>query len=153
MHCLHMSIMKLMKPVKNAVAFVIYNKDRSKFLAVKRPPDDKDLPDVWGLPAGSLLDGEAFEKALLRSGREKLGVGLGIVKLIGSGDIERKNYVLHMKEYEVKIVRGEPKVPQPVEGVTQYLAWKWAVADELKEAAQKGSLCSRLYLSSLNQEW
>lgn len=142
-----------MKPIRHSIAYITYNKDRSKFLAVKRPSDDKDLPDVWGLPAGSLKNDETFEETVLRSAREKLGVGLKIVKLIGEGNIERENYILHMKEYEVEIIQGEPQVPQPVEGVTQYQSWKWATPNELTESARKGSLCSRLYLSSTNQKW
>src|SRR5262249_28965243 len=39
------------------------------------PSTDEDLPDVWGLPAGSLRVGETFEACVVRSGREKLGVG------------------------------------------------------------------------------
>lgn len=54
----------IMKPVKYAVAFVIYNQDHTKFLIVKRPADDPDLPNVWGLPAGSVKDDETFEECL-----------------------------------------------------------------------------------------
>ena len=137
-----------MKPLKKAIAFVIYNKDRTRFLAVKRPADDEDLPNLWGLPAGSLKSGETFEKAVLRSGKEKLGVELRILKMIGEGEIERDKYVLHMREYEAEIIQGRPKVPQPVRGVTQYRDWKWATPEELKEAAEKGSLCSRIFLGN-----
>lgn len=142
---------RIMKPIKNAISYVIYNKDR-KFLSVKRPDDDIDLPGMWGLPAGNVKDGETFEEAVLRSGRQKLGVELRIAKYINEGELERKDYILHMKLYEAEIVHGEPSVPQQAEG-TQYQAWKWAAADDIKETAQKGSLCCRLYLSSINQKW
>jgi len=142
-----------MKAVKNAISYVIYNENRTKFLAVQRPADDADLPNVWGLPAGSVRKSETPEEALLRSGREKLGVRLRIIKLINEGNIERAAYILHMSDYEVKVVSGEPKVPQPVKGVTQYKEWKWATPDDIKEAARKGSLCSRLYLQSINKTW
>ena len=141
-----------MKPMRNAISYVIYNKDKSKFLSVKRPEDDNDLPNVWGLPAGNVKDGESFEQAVLRSGKEKLGVELEIEDIVDEGDIERNNYVLNMKLYETKIVKGEPRVPQQAEG-TQYQDWKWATSEELKEAAQKDSLCCRLYLSGLNEKW
>lgn len=62
-----------MKPIKYAIAFIIYNRNRSKFLIVQRSSDDKDLPNVWGLPAGSVKDGETFEECVIRSGKEKLG--------------------------------------------------------------------------------
>jgi len=142
-----------MKPIKSAVAFVVYNKDKSKVLAVQRPSDDEDLPNVWGLPAGSLKDKETFEQAVLRSGKEKLGVKLKIIKQINEGKLERDKIILHMKEYEVEIEDGKPSVPQKVDGITQYQKLKWSTPDKLKEAAQKGSLCSRLYLSSIGQSW
>ena len=73
-----------------------------------------------------------------------------IVGLIAEGAIERPAFTLHMKEYEVEIVHGAPSVQQPVEGVTQYQRWKWAEPAVLTEAAYKGSLCARLFLSSSN---
>lgn len=46
------------KPIKYSITIAIYNDDRSKMLAVKRPSDDERLPDVWGLPADSLRSGK-----------------------------------------------------------------------------------------------
>ena len=138
----------MMKPTKHAIAFVVWNAGQDKVLAVQRPSNDEDLPDVWGLPAGSLRAGETFDECVVRSGKEKLGVDLRIIRTIAAGAIERTACTLHMKEYEVEIVQGEPSVPQPVEGITQYQRWQWAEPALLKEAAQKGSLCSRLFLSS-----
>jgi len=140
-------------PIKNSVSFVIYHKDRTRFLLVKRPPEEDRLPDVWGLPAGSLKEGETFEEAVIRSGREKLGVELKIVRKMGEGEIDRGDYRLRMKAYEVEIIHGEPQVPQPIRGITQYTQWKWGRPEDLVEAAQKGSLCCRLYLSSTHQSW
>jgi len=142
-----------MKLIHNSSAYVVYNYDRSKILAVQRPSDDENLPNVWGLPAGSLKEWESFEESVIRSGREKLGVELKIIKLINEGELEREKYILHMKEYEVEVIEGEPKVPQIVEGITQYQRWKWASGDILKESADKGSLCSQLYLGSVGVEW
>jgi len=136
------------KQTKHAIAFVIWNASRDKVLAVQRPSNDEDLPDVWGLPAGSLRAAETFDECVVRSGKEKLGVDLRIIRTIAAGEIERTAFTLYMKEYEVEIVQGEPSVPQPVEGITQYQRWQWAEPALLKEAAQKGSLCSRLFLSS-----
>lgn len=134
------------KPIKRSVSFAIYNNNRDRFLAVKRPSDDEDLPNVWGLPAGSLRDGETPEQAVIRAGREKLGVELKPVRFIGEGKIDRGAYILHMRDYEAEILESEPEVPQPVEGITQYQEWKWARPEDLLEAAEKGSLCSRIFL-------
>lgn len=141
------------KPTKYPIAIATYNKDRSKVLAVKRPSDDERLPDVWGLPAGSLRSGETPEDAVLRAGREKLGVELKIIKPIGEDKIEREKHLLRMKVFEAEIINGTPRVPQPVKGITQYQDWKWAIPDELKDGARKGSLCCRVFLSNLRQEW
>lgn len=135
--------------IKYSVAFAIYNSDRSRFLAVKRPADDEHLPSIWGLPAGSLKNDETPEDAVLRAGKEKLGIELKIVKPIGEDVTEREKYLLHMRLYEAEIIRGEPKVLQPVRGITQYQAWKWATPDDLIEGAKKGSLCCRIYLKRI----
>ena len=142
-----------MKSIKYAIAFVIYNQDHSKFLIVQRPSDDDNLPNVWGLPAGSVRNDETFEECVIRSGREKLGVKLKPSKFIGRNNIERDNYILHMEEYGAVIVNGEPEVPQPIEGMTQYQQWKWGESSDLKDAASKGSLCSQIYLTSVNDKW
>jgi len=140
----------MVKHTKHAIAFVIWNANRDNILTVQRPSTDEDLPDVWGLPAGSLRGGEMFEAWVVRSGREKLGVEVRIVRLIAEGEIERLACTLHMQEYEVEIVHGAPSVPQLVEGVTQYQRWKWAEPPMLAEAAQKGALCLKLFLVSRN---
>ena len=136
-----------MKPIKYAISFVIYSQDPSKFLIVQRPSDDENLPDIWGLPAGSVKDNETFKECVIRSGREKLGVELKPTKFIGRNNIERENYILHMEVYEAEIVSGEPEVPQSIQGITQYQKWRWGVSSDLKNAASKGSLCSQIYLS------
>lgn len=135
------------KPVENAISFVIYrDPGKNEFLVVKRPVDDEDLPDVWGLPAGIVREGESDEGAVLRSGREKLGVQLRIGNELNKGTTERKDYILFMKLYTAEIVSGEPAVPQNIPGVTRYQTWKWGKAEDLREAVSKGSLCCRLFI-------
>ena len=134
------------KPLKNAVALVIYASDGSRILIVKRPVDDDILPGVYGLPAGSLREGESWGEAARRAAREKLGVEISIKKEIGQDEADRGNFISRMREYEVEIVGGEPRVPQPVAGITQYSEWRWGEAKALEDAARKGSLCSKIYL-------
>ncbi|MDP1706676.1 MAG: NUDIX hydrolase [bacterium] len=141
------------KSIKHSVAFVIYNQDHTKILVVRRPLDDDNLPNIWGLPAGSLKENETFEGAVIRSAKDKLGVEVRIVKLISEGEIERNRHILHMKEFEIEIQEGDILVPQSVSGVTQYSEWKWGQPGDLIEAAQKDSLCSRLYLESVKVNW
>ena len=118
-------------------------------LAVRRPPDDEDLPDAWGLPAGSLRDGESWQDAVRRAGRDKLGVDLAVDDVLEEGEIVRSGYTLRMRLYEARIAAGEPHVPQPTAGVTQYTELDWAAPDRFEPAAAAGSLCCRLYLRTI----
>jgi ADP-ribose pyrophosphatase YjhB (NUDIX family) len=137
-------------PVRRAVSVAIRpGDDRSgEVLIVLRPPDDPDLPNVWGLPAASLRESETAEAAVLRVGREKLGVELEGPELRASGARDREGYRLVMDLYEAGIARGEPSVPQPATHVTQYAAWRWAPPQTLRPGAERGSLCCRLFLGA-----
>jgi|SRR3989339_93049 len=141
------------KLLKKTVSVVIYNSDHTRFLIVKRPTDDETLPNVWSLPATTLKEGESPDMAVARIGKDKLGVGLIIVKPIGEGQIETDKATIHMKEYEAQIIKEKPKVPQMVLGITQYQKWDWGVPEQLKEAAKKGSLSSRLLLTNQKMVW
>jgi ADP-ribose pyrophosphatase YjhB (NUDIX family) len=115
-------------------------------LVVQRPPDDDDLPNAWGLPAGSLQPGESWTQAVERAAREKLGVEVEPGALLNEGRVTRPDYVLHMRLYEASVVRGEPCVAQPERGITRYVDWTWGEPALLTPAAERGSLCSRLFL-------
>lgn len=136
--------------IKRSVSFVVRAPaDASRILAVRRPADDEDLPNAWGLPAGSLREGESWEDAVRRAGREKLGVELEPGAILDEGQLQRAGYTLHMRLYEARIVEGVPRVPQAAPGITQYSALDWATADRFVPAADAGSLCCRLYLRSV----
>src|SRR3989344_7727227 len=135
-----------MKLIKDSVAFVIYGSNRSNLLVVRRPFDDDSLPGMWGLPAGTLKEGESYSQCVLRAGREKLGVELKIVNEIGEDELDREDYFLHLIDYEATIIKGIPSVRQYVEGVTQYTDFIWSSPDILTESARNGSLCSRIFL-------
>lgn len=138
--------------IKRSVSFVIRHPDRAgHVLAVRRPPDDDDLPDAWGLPAGSLRDDESWQDAVRRAGRDKLGVELEVGDVLEEGSIERADYTLTMRLYEARIAQGTPAVPQPTPGVTQYTALDWAPPELFEPAARAGSLCCRLYLKSVDE--
>lgn len=134
------------RPVKRSVSVAIRNGER--VLVVQRPADDEDLPNAWGLPAASLREHETWQEAVVRTGREKLGVELSVADELKRGTLERGSYTLEMRLFEATIAQGTPVVPQPDASVTQYQDWKWGTADDLRPAAQRGSLCSQLYLAS-----
>lgn len=134
------------KPMKYAVSFVIPHDGGDRFLIVKRPEDDEDLPGYWGLPASSVTQGETYTDAVERAGKEKLGVTLEVTGFVGRGNIERDSYLLHMELFETGIMVGTPRVPQNGDG-TQYVEWRWGATTDLEEAARHGSLCCNLYLA------
>jgi O-6-methylguanine DNA methyltransferase len=135
--------------VRQAVSLAITDRQRpGSVLLVQRPVDDADLPDVWGLPAASLGPSEGWEDAALRAGRDKLGVELLLGGVLREGSRQRPGYRLHMRLVAASIRAGTPSVPQPDPSVTQYQAWRWGEAAELQPAAERGSLCSELFLSS-----
>jgi 8-oxo-dGTP diphosphatase len=133
--------------VKRAVSLAITDPGQpGALLLVQRPDDDEDLPGAWGLPAASLGDGESWEDAARRAGREKLGVELALHGVLQRGSLQRAGYTLDMRLYAADITTGEPQAPQAILGVTQYQAVRWGVPAALQPAAESGSLCSQLYL-------
>lgn len=144
-----------MKPTKNAVAVVIKN-ERGEFLVVKRPEnEDGPLAGVWGFPAVTLTKGETEEDAVRRVGHIKLGINLKPITKIGEKVGDRTSFVLHLSDYAAEIINDEtPSVPQTDTSITQYTDLKY-VRDPavLFPAAQKGSLCSQVYLESAGINW
>lgn len=139
--------------VKRSVSVAVFEPGGDRLLTVRRPPDDDELPGLWGLPAASLAPGESHREAVERVGRDKLGATLAPGDVLAEGSTERPSYRLEMRLYGGRIVSGRPAVPQPVEGVTQYVAWEWAPPDRLRASARRGSLCSRLCLEHLGVRW
>jgi hypothetical protein len=136
-------------PARNVRSVAVAIRDATRpgaLLLVQRPPDDADLPDAWGLPAASLRAGESWVDAARRAGRDKLGVELEVGTERNRGTTRRGDTRLTMRLFEATISRGEPHVPQPVPGVTQYTAWRWGAAAALDDGARRGSLCCRLQL-------
>jgi len=137
------------KPIKKFLSLVIYNKDRSKILLVKRPDEPGERwPNMWSLPSDSLKKGENYDDAIRRVGREKLGIDVEKVESLGQESKDRGAYITHLKEFEVRIVKGKPFCPQPIKGVTQYSKWKWGDRNDLKPAAKLDSLCSSIFLKA-----
>jgi ADP-ribose pyrophosphatase YjhB (NUDIX family) len=133
--------------VKRSVSLAITDPGQpGALLLVQRPAADEELPGVWGLPAASLGDGESWEDAARRAGRQKLGVELALRGVLQRGSLQRAGYLLDMRLYAADIATGEPHAPQASPGVTQYQAVRWGAPAALQPAAEGGSLCSRLYL-------
>lgn len=130
-----------------AVALAIEDPKRvGHVLTVRRPPDDPDLPNAWGLPAASIRPGESAVDAAHRAAEDKLGVALDLGPEINRGSLRRADTTLSMTLFAARVRTGEPHVPQPVPDVTQYTELQWDTPDRLRPAAQRGSLCCRLAL-------
>jgi len=137
-----------MAMIKRSVAVVVRGPEAGTFLVVKRPDDPGDpLAGVWGLPAVTLADGEDERAAVVRAGRDKLGVELAPGGRLGQASADRGDYLLVLADYEATIVGGTPSVPQSDASVTQYVEWRYAADPAvLAEAAARGSLCAQVFL-------
>lgn len=135
-------------PVKCSVAAVVRSPAHpGAFLAVRRPPDDDRLPDVWGLPAVTLADGELPEAALRRLGREKLATELEPRRFVGIRAADRGDYLLILMDIEAEVVGDAPDVHAARTTATTYVDQRWSESLEiLKEAAERGSVCARIML-------
>jgi len=138
------------KAVKCAVAaVVVHPEDPRAFLVVQRPPDDDRLPNVWGLPAVSLLPGELPEAAVRRIGREKLTTEIEPVRFIGIKSMDRGDHELILMDIEARLVGGEPDVRRAPTERTKYVDQRWTRDPaELRDAARKGSVCSQVLLEA-----
>ena len=135
------------RPTRRAVAVALRRADGQTF-AVKRPDEPgEELPGVWGLPAVTLLNDETPEEGVRRLGLEKLSVELTPIRQLAEGNQQRDNYILHMTLYEAS-PGGEPLLPPRTSETTStlYVDTGWLPVAAFKEAADKGSLCCRLFL-------
>ncbi len=137
-------------PTHRAVAAALRRDDGLVF-AVKRPDEPgEELPGIWGLPAVTLQDDETPEEGVRRLGAEKLSVELTPIRSLAEGEQQRENYVLHMTVYEAS-PGGEPSLsPRTPEATgTLYVDTGWLPAEAFREAADKGSLCCKLFLDAV----
>lgn len=144
-----------MKLTKFSIAVVILNPENpSEFLAVKRPPNDDSLPNVWGLPAVTVKNGELPEEAVKKLGIEKLATEIEAVSFVGVDSAERDTYNLILMDIQAELKGIQPSVAKASTSGTKYTDQQWTSNyDILKEAAEKGSLCSRIFLKSKGLTW
>lgn len=102
---------------------------------------------MWGLPAVTVRPGELPEAAVKRIGREKLGVSIEPTAFLGIDTTDRGEYRLVLMDVEATLVDGEPNVASATTTATKYIDSQWTNdLSLLTEAAEKGSLCSRILL-------
>lgn len=139
---------------KHAVALVIWQQGGERVLAVLRPnrPDD-EFPGLWGLPAVTLGPGEDPPSAAVRCGRQKLGLEVAPMAVLGEKDGERAGGRLVLTLVEARALRWPPRLPIPSSDstVTLYEAWAWKRPEELRRTAEAGSLCCQLLLECVEE--
>ncbi len=147
--------MKNSKRIMYSASLVIYNEDRTKYLVTKRPLDDESMPGYWGFPTASKkYPDEPWEEVAHRAAKIKLGVEIEIVKMLGEDEIDRGDYILKLRNYEVKVISGKISVPQKNQEGTQYAELKWTFDPSgLIKSAKDGSLCARIFLKYTNINW
>jgi len=133
-----------------AIAAILINPtDERKFLAVKRPPDARTLPDVWGLPAITLQPDELPEVVTLRLAKEKLNTQVEFLGCLGFDSANRGEYELILMDVVARLVGKEPSVWEAPTKRTKYVQQQWtSELALLEEAALKGSVCSSILLRS-----
>lgn len=123
--------------------------DWNKMVLVKRNGKDRYLPLVWSFPAGYVEENERVEDAARRAGREKLNLELQIGKLIGRGNMDRGDHVLHMEVFDSWILSGDINLRRNRDHINEYVSWEWGEKYELEEAARKGSLGANIFYKSI----
>jgi len=147
------------KKVDYVVAIVLKEKGSDKFLEVKRPPEDTDLANNWGLPAATMKPGELPEDCAKRVCAEKLGCSAKPTRFIGLMFQKRNAYDLFLMDIEMELTGVvKPDINKAETENTAYVEQKWTTdPKELLPSAKLGSCCSSIYLTDLGildkDEW
>src|SRR4051794_27334686 len=131
-----------MKKQVSAFAYVILRNLGSalEVLAVRRSPNDRYFPNMWGIPAGTLWTGEGYEEAVRRTARHKLGIEVEVLGECGVGSSDRGTHVIEMRLFEARIVTGTPQIQNLDLAGHGYSAVRWAEPEILHLARERGSV-------------
>jgi ADP-ribose pyrophosphatase YjhB (NUDIX family) len=130
----------------SAFAYVILRPGSApvELLVVRRSPNDRYFPGMWGLPAGTLRKREPYEQAIRRTARHRLGIEVEVLGERAAGSSDRGTHVVEMRLYEARIIAGSPQAPDPDPAGHGYTEVRWDRPDILQSARERGSLCCRL---------
>ncbi len=143
---------EFMKTTKESVAIVILD-ENGDFLAVKRADDDS-FAGHWGLPAATVRNGETKEDTAKRAAKDKLGVDIKVLGLVGDMSLDKGEYISHLTEYRVNIPKGDVSLEARDPSVSHYVEYKYCDDPSiLIPAAKAGSVCSRIFLKSKGLSW
>lgn len=138
------------KLTKYTVAVVLKkSKDSDEFLVVRRPKDDKDLADSWGLPAVTLESGELPEQGAMRVCREKLGCTATADRFLGVMFQKRNTYDIFLMDIEMILDAGHTADVEKADTEhTAYVRQEWTTDPMmLMESARHGSCCASIFMT------
>jgi len=129
-----------------AFAYVILRdpNSASEILVVRRSPEDRYFPDLWGIPAGTLRKREGCEEAIRRTAKHRLGIEVEVLGQRAAGSSDRGTHVVEMRLYEARIVAGTPAIREDNLTPHGYTEVRWANPEVLQPTRERGSLCCRL---------
>jgi ADP-ribose pyrophosphatase YjhB (NUDIX family) len=134
-----------------AFAYLILrdNEGAVEILAVKRSPNDRYFPNLWGLPAGTLRKREDYADAIRRTAMHRLGIEVDVLGELAAGSSDRGSHVVEMRLFEARIIAGSPRVTGADPAGHGYTEANWAEPGILEHARESGSLCCRLAETAL----
>lgn len=138
------------KQTKYTIAVVLKkNKNSEEFLIVRRPAEDKDLADSWGLPAVTLTPGELPEEGAIRVCREKLGCEATPDRFLGIMFQNRNYYDIFLMDIEM--ILGDDETADVTKANTENTAYsgqEWTKDPMmLMPSARAGSCCASIFLT------
>ena len=86
-----------------------------------------------------------------RVGIQKLDVAVEVGPVLATGIQQRPGYNLEMTLFEAQVAGSRPALPQvdeSGEGPPLYTDWRWGEAEDLRDSAENGALCSQLLLGN-----
>jgi 8-oxo-dGTP diphosphatase len=91
----------------------------------------------WELPGGKIKLGESDKQAAIRELEEELGIGVEIIKKLGSTNFTDKNGVFNYTWFLARISKSGPKVLEEKFDNYRYISWEELPSLELSANMQK----------------
>ncbi len=133
-------------PTRFAIAAIVVNpNNKDEVLAVKRPPTDDKLPNVWGAACHNAGRGRAAGGCGQALGRRevKLHTQIEPTAYLGVRRDDRGTYELILMDIEAKLVGKEPSVQDAVTAGTKYVDQQWTSDYALLKMLPPKAPCAR----------
>lgn len=105
-------------------------KHEDKFLVLKRPEDDEDMPGVWEFPSGNAETGENLQDALIREVWEETGVELDrkSLKIVSLQQYESEKSDYIKCSVQINFVANLKEMPSIILS-EEHTDYKWVARD------------------------